>query len=428
MMSHMNGPVPPTDLDVVVPRAVSVLSAFGVSRADVRERWGYTGGEDLADAVRSVVRRVTDPPAAVVRETIADTDRCVDAPARYWDTALQIQLERVFGALGGTVEVVDATGARVDEGGTEGPFRITVTDARGESHATTFSYPGTPMGRDNYAAVIHAVDAGLLSDTGYTFVPVAGHEERWRFALVDADRLSTLRDRLGGRLAVDGNPVLGAHPASDYVPDGDGVHVPSWVDEYDDGSVADVSAREVFDVEAYIEARDAPKVDEVLQGTDPDDIVETAAEPAPATAGAAAAPDGGAVGDDFDGFVADLSEASVPEPTPVAVAAADADVEAEATEAASGTGPGDVAVDPSTAVDQDEGEGLDRAFAEIERSAAAETAGAAETTMHSERHEGAVVAMAKGADPDDLPRDIFGAEKSDAPEFDWVAAEDLSGQ
>ncbi len=428
MVSCMSGPAPPFDLDVVVPRAVEVLSAFGVTRGDVRDRWGYTGGDDLADAVRSVLRRVTDPPAEVIRETVADTDRCVDAPARYWDTALQIQLERAFGALGGTVEVVDATGTRVDEGGTEEPFRVAVTDARGRTHTTTFSYPGTPLGRDNYAAAIHAVEGGLLDDTGYTFAPIDGPGERWRFALVDAERLAALRERLGERLRIAGDPVLGPHPASDYVPDGDGLHVPEWVDEYDDGSVASVSAREVFDVEAYIESRDAPKVDEVLDGTDPEEIAETATG-----GGAAATPDGGAVGEDFAGFVDDLGTTGVPDPTPAAVAAADATAGGDAGEggeggtAADGTTT-DVAIDAGASVDRDDGDGLDRAFAQIEREAATETAGAAETAMASERHESAVVAMANGADPDDLPQDIFGAEKSDAPEFDWVEDEDLDGR
>jgi len=397
----MDGRPSPVDLDAAVRSCVDVLSAFGVTRAEVRERWGYTGGDDLEDAVRSVIRRVTESPASVVRETIADTDRCVDAPARYWDTALQIQLQRVFDALGGTVAVVDATGAQVDEGGTDEPFRIAVTDARGETHATTFSYPPTPLGRDNYAAAIRAVENDLLADTGFTFAPIGGPGDRWRFALVDAEKLSALQDRLGDRLRLDGDPVLSAHEASDYVPGGTGVHVPPWAEEYDDGSVADVSAREVFDVEAYIEARDAPAVDEVLEGTEPAEIARTAAESTTAT-------DGGGVVEDFDEFVSNLAEASVPEPTPVAVASADVT-------------PG--RVNPEAVATDDDREGLDRAFEQIAREAATETAVDHEATMSSERHEGAVVAMAKGADPDELPQDIFGAKKEDAPEFEWVEDE-----
>jgi hypothetical protein len=405
----MSGGAPLVDLETVVPQCTEVLSAFGVTRADVRSRWGYTGGDDLADAVRSVLRRVTDPPAAVVAETIADTDRCVDAPARYWDTALQIQLNRVFDALGGTVAVVDATGDRVDEGGTEEPFRIAVTDARGETRATRFSYPSTPLGRDNYAAAIRAVERGLLDDTGYTFAPIAGPDDRWRFALVDADALAALRERLGERVLIEGDPVLGAHPPADYVPGDGGVYVPSWVDQYDDGSVADLSAREVFDVEAYIESRDAPKVDEVLDGTDPAELVATADHGADTTVepGGERAADGGVVGEDFDGFVSALSETAAPEPTPVEVAAADARGEPEV----------EIDVEEIESLPAD---GLDRAFAEIEREAATETAAEGTATMSSDRHEGAVAAMADGADPDDLPKDIFGAEKSDAPEFDWA--------
>jgi len=399
----MSRPSHLVDLDSVLSPCTAILSAFGVTREDVRSRWGYTGGDDLADAVRSVLRRVTDSPATVVRETVAETGRCVDAPARYWDTALQIQLNRAFDALGGTVAVIDATGDRVDEGGTEEPFRIAVTDARGETRATTFSYPNTPLGRDNYAAAIRAVEETLLADTGYTFAPIGGPADRWRFALIDEAALATLRERFGERIEIDGEPVLGVHPASDYIPDGDGVHVPSWVDQYDDGSVADAAAREVFDVEAYIEARDAPKVDEVLDGTDPSDLVATAADsPAGETA-----TDGGVVGEDFGGFVSALSETSVPDPTPVEVAAADARGETE------------VAVDVEEIESLPE-DGLDRAFAEIEREAATETAADHDATMASERHEDAVAAMADGVDPDDLPQDIFGAEKSDAPEFDWA--------
>jgi hypothetical protein len=407
MVMHMSRSSPLVDLDSILPPCTAVLSAFGVTREDVRARWGYTGGDDLADAVRSVLRRVTDSPAAVVRETVAETGRCVDAPARYWDTALQIQLNRAFDALGGTVAVVDATGDRVDEGGTEEPFRVAVTDARGETRATTFSYPNTPLGRDNYGAAIRAVERTLLADTGYTFAPIGGPEDRWRFALIDADALATLRERFGARVEIDGDPVLGTHPASDYVPGDDGVHVPSWVDQYDDGGVAEVAAREVFDVEAYIEARDAPKVDEVLDGTDPSDLVATAADPPAGET--ATATDGGVVGEDFGGFVSALSETSVPDPTPVEVAAADARGESES----------EVEIDVEDIESMPE-DGLDRAFAQIEREAATETAAAHDATMASDRHEDAVAAMADGVDPDELPQDIFGAEKSDAPAFDWA--------
>ena len=72
------------------------------------------------------------------------------------------------------------------------------------------------------------------------------------------------------------------------------------------------------------------------------------------------------------------------------------------------------------AAERERSDGLDRAFEAIAREAATETAAEHEATMSSDRHEGAVVAMAKGADPDELPQDIFGAEKEDAPEFEWV--------
>jgi hypothetical protein len=425
----------------VVEDCARVLEAFGVTPAAVRSRWNVAPAADdsLVGAVAAVLRRTGQSPAAVVRAAVAAGERCVDAPARYWDTALQIGLARVFADVGASVTVRDADGTRVDEGGTEQPFTVAVTDADGQTHGVTFSYPNTPMGRDNYAAVVHAVDAGLLDTTGYTFVPVAGPTDRWRFALVQAGDLAGLRERLGDRVELAGDPVLAARPASAYVPTDGDVYVPPWVDQYDDGSVAAATAREVFDVDAFIEARDGPEVEAVLDGEDPDDIAAgSTPDPEPATAADPGA-DADPLADEFDAFVAALAEMGVPEPEPVAPTeptdAGDGSVaDADATEG--------VAVDPDAAVDPfgADGEGLDRAFAEIEREAAAETAGAHRVEMHDADAHAVVEDVADSATTTRISDDAFGvdavwnggsetvADGGHESDFEWVDDGDLAAR
>jgi hypothetical protein len=221
--------------------------------------------------------------------------------------------------------------------------------------------------------------------------------------------------------------VLAPRPASAYVPTDGDVYVPPWVDQYDDGSVAAATARDVFDVDAFIEARDGPDVDAVLDGEDPDDIAAgSTPDPEPDQT-----PDADPLADEFEAFVAALAEMGVPEPEPVAPATTPEDPDGEAGDA--------VAVNPEAAVDPfgDDGDGLERAFAEIEREAAAETAGAHRVDMHDADAEAAVAEMADSATTTRISDDAFGVDAvwNDAgetvadggveSEFDWVDDGDL---
>ncbi|MFW5937926.1 MAG: hypothetical protein ACOCSN_03200 [Halanaeroarchaeum sp.] len=412
--------------------AVEVLNGFGVGVAAVANRWSVDDpGDDPApaEAVRAALRANDGPeaPAVLVRTTIAKGPRGIDAPAKYWDSALGLQLGSVFADVGATVEITDAEGVPIDESATAPePFRIEITDAEGVTHGVTFAYPETPIGSDNYAAVVHALQRDLLDGTGFSLVSLTAPDRRWRFALVATADLERLQERYGDRISIGDHQVLAdRHPAA-YVPaGGDGeVYVPSWVDRPDDGD--DFPSLSVPD------DREPPTtetdVDAILDGLDPDAIAAGNVD-----AGMEVATDGGVVVEDFDAFVADLASAEPVTPesprTPDWPAATDPngapDAGAMAVEPATGGSPGEDGTDDD--------EGLDAVFDWIEREVARETADSTGRGDAYENAEDVLAAEVFGSmnAPDDNPgvaEHAISAKTADETGFDWVDSDRLESR
>lgn len=218
-----------------------VLGGFGVSSAHVRERVAdATDAGVVEDLETAIQRALADPehPTAFVRRTVAAAPRGVDSPARFWTTAPETQLGDVFAAIDWTFDVKSANGRSLSVDDAQ-PYRLRVEDPDGRTRSTAFSFPNTPLGDDNYPALVDAVNRELLFDLDCRFVQLSDGTDRWRFALVEADELDRLVDRFGERITAFDRPLLAADQPAAYVPDADadvvedagGVPVPAWASE-----------------------------------------------------------------------------------------------------------------------------------------------------------------------------------------------------
>jgi hypothetical protein len=211
-----------------------VLGAFGVASDHVRTRLDANDAvsaglvDDLERALQSALTAASSP-TEFVRETIATAPRGVDAPAEFWTTAPDTQLGDVFAALDWTFDVKSANGRSlaVDD---EQPYRLRVEDADGRTRTTDFSFPETPLGANNYPALVHAINDDLLFGLNCRFVGLSTGADRWRFALVETDELDRVCDRFGASIEVFDQPVLVDEQPEAYAADvlPDDVPVPSW--------------------------------------------------------------------------------------------------------------------------------------------------------------------------------------------------------
>ncbi|WP_227133908.1 hypothetical protein [Halorubellus salinus] len=216
-----------------------VLGGFGVSSDHVRERVAdattVDPGEDLEAAIQ---RALADPehPTAFVRRTVAAAPRGVDSPARFWTTAPETQLGDVFAAIDWTFDVRSANGRSLSVEDAE-PYRLRVEDADGRTRSTAFSFPDTPLGDDNYPALVDAINRELLFGLDCRFVQLSDGTDRWRFALVEVDELDRLVDRFGERITAFDRPLLAADQPAAYVPDADDDSLESGAQAADEGGV-----------------------------------------------------------------------------------------------------------------------------------------------------------------------------------------------
>nr|WP_255194558.1 hypothetical protein [Natronobeatus ordinarius] len=212
--------------DVLV--CADVLGAFGVTAADVRAR-GRTS-DDLETALAEALGDSRDR-TAFLRQTICRSDRGVDVSARYSVRALERELSDAFAAIGWSLSVTDrGRRLRLEARGPAGRCREVVAD-----------YPETPLGTDNFPAIVHAIDETLLAGVDARFVLCSSGRDRWRAALVEVDELERVRERYHERIEAFDRPLLPEHDAAAYVPsarpDGDAVEPwPEWALEEADGT------------------------------------------------------------------------------------------------------------------------------------------------------------------------------------------------
>jgi hypothetical protein len=197
---------------------VRLLGAFGLPPAELRAAHGADGD---GSALRRAVREdVGERPAALYRRAhrlLARSSRGVDASRRYWNHAPVTQLDEVFAAYGCRFEVRDPeTGAETVPTADE-PVELAVREPEGgRGSRTRFSYPDTPLGDDNYPALVATVDEQLLDGTGLRFVALSDVTDRWRFVLVAERALARLRERHGERVEFADRPLLREHQPAAY--------------------------------------------------------------------------------------------------------------------------------------------------------------------------------------------------------------------
>ncbi|WP_323674331.1 hypothetical protein [Halorubellus sp. PRR65] len=197
-----------------------VLGGFGVSSTHVRERVADAATVDAVDDLEAAIQRaLADPehPTAFVRRTVAAAPRGVDSPARFWTTAPETQLGDVFAAIDWTFDVKSANGRSLSVDDAE-PYRLRVEDADGRTRSTEFSFPDTPLGDDNYPALVATINRELLFGLDCRFVQLSDGTDRWRFALVESEELERLVDRFGDRIAAFDRPLLATDQPAAYVP------------------------------------------------------------------------------------------------------------------------------------------------------------------------------------------------------------------
>jgi hypothetical protein len=201
-----------------------VLGGLGVSSDHVRERVAAaTGGDGVDDLETAIQRALADPehPTAFVRRTVAAAPRGVDSPARFWTTAPETQLGDVFAAIDWTFDVKSANGRSLSVEDAQ-PYRLRVEDGDGRTRSCEFSFPDTPLGDDNYPALVHAINEHLLYGLDCRFVQLSDGTDRWRFALVETDEYERIVDRFGERVTAFDRPLLAADQPTAYAPDDDG--------------------------------------------------------------------------------------------------------------------------------------------------------------------------------------------------------------
>jgi len=196
---------------------VRVLQRFGLPMSEIRTEHGVDTDDD--DALRTAIREGAggDPtPDALYRRVhrlLAHSSRGIDSRNRFWNHAPPTQLASVFDAYGCQFEVLDPdTGETTDCSTHHGPVELVLRErSSGQVRRTLFSFPDTPLGDDNYPALIAAINEELLGETCLDFVLLTSEIDHWRFVLVEDRPLSRLRDRYGDRVEVFDRPLLRDH-------------------------------------------------------------------------------------------------------------------------------------------------------------------------------------------------------------------------
>jgi hypothetical protein len=127
----------------------------------------------------------------------------------------------VFDAYGCRFEVRDPeTGDPTDCSTDHSPVELVLHEpASGQVRRTHFSFPDTPLGDNNYPALIATINAELLPETPLQFVLLRNEIDHWRFVLVEEGALTRLRDRYGDRIDAFGEPLLCDHQPAAFASD-----------------------------------------------------------------------------------------------------------------------------------------------------------------------------------------------------------------
>ncbi|WP_435332578.1 hypothetical protein [Haloarchaeobius sp. TZWWS8] len=194
---------------------ITILRRCGLSDPEICEVYGVTDPpDDVTPEV--VVQRSFDgdvTPRNLYDQThrvLATSSRGIDVPREYPDSAVPQQLDTVFGRFGFSIHFLDGSGDPIGPGADPvQPFRIALEDPNGNQRTTTFEYPESSLGSNNYPALIAAVQNDLLDGVPLTFAMLSNWEaDRWRFVLFESDRLDALEKHYGTGIQCFGEPLL----------------------------------------------------------------------------------------------------------------------------------------------------------------------------------------------------------------------------
>lgn len=342
---------------------VTVVRGIGLTETAVRAAHGGTD-DTSASLVRWLATEFDRLEEQTLHErlveTIVQSPRGIDAPAQYWNHAPEVHLETVLDPYDCRVSIEPARGVTSLS---DGQYVIRFTDASGQQFWTRFEYPDSPLGTDNYPAIVTAIEETFLSCADLTIVRLQEtRARRWQFALLTDPQLEALQRRYGDRVSVFGEPLL--HEDQPEAFDTDSPPVPEWYDPSDESSAdpedegvddrPTVSSPELPDT-AELDEFDPDDV-EVAFDADADDplaIVDEADGHDPSTLPGASDLDAVIEADDdeIESALSDLSDVSLdPEPEPPSNAAE----------------PDPTGVE-TTGIGTDGDEVLDTAFEELER-------------------------------------------------------------
>lgn len=265
---------------------VRILRGFGLTREEMADLHDCPARPDRETLVRALLshhgaNRVTpDLLYDSVHEMLATSPHGIDAAKPYWNGAPPVQLRAAMAPYGCEVTFNEPGGDQTDVCSTaDGPVEIRLQErSSGEDRRLLFEYPDHPLGDDNYPALVHAFEAELLAGSPLTFALLAREFGRWRFVLVEEDRLAALRREYGDRVECFGRPLLHEdQPAAYAAPvEGDATDAAlereAAPDSYDavratvdDGAAADVAHGDGD--------RREPSVDELVDAADPAELV-----------------------------------------------------------------------------------------------------------------------------------------------------------
>ena len=192
------------------PRAdyLAFLRDIGLPDDEIRSL--HTGQSDVTceKAVLAFLEDHLDvaEPRALARrlvEILTQSRRGMNVTGSYWNYAPEVHLNEVFEPYGCSVTFRDATHANG-----RASFEVVLEDASGTGHRMTFEYPDTPLGDDNFPALLAAVERRLLANTDLTFVLLRPIDRRWRVLMIEHARLDRLQAEYGDRLEFAGVPLL----------------------------------------------------------------------------------------------------------------------------------------------------------------------------------------------------------------------------
>ena len=277
----------PEDL---VSHHVTVLRRCGLSDEDICEVYGVTDPPDDVSVGRIVLESLDGEPTPKnlydqTHRVLATATRGIDAPRDYSNRVVPQQLNTVMDAFGFSMYFLDDSGEPLDSGADPSqPFRIALEDPNGNVRTATFEYPETALGEQNYPALVAAIQNELLDGVPLTFVMLSDWaEDRWRFVLLEGDRLDALEEHYGDGIECFGEPLLHEHSPAEFA-SGQAVEEPAVEatagdesSEAADESDGDIGVDESTEGWLGRGGSDLSNVD--LEGSGGDDTAETADEP-----------------------------------------------------------------------------------------------------------------------------------------------------